>query len=355
MKTLKVNLGNRSYEIVIGKGLLQNCGAYIQKISKAKRVLIVTDDTVNGYYGNSVCSSLEAAGYSVKLISFTPGEETKSIQSLTRLYDVGFAFGLTRSDLIVALGGGVIGDLTGFFASTMLRGIPFVQIPTTLLAQVDSSVGGKVAVNVPQGKNLIGNFYQPKLVVIDTEVLKTLTPSDFADGMAEVIKYGCIFDASLFDLLKQYTAQKDMEEVLPEVIYACCDAKRAVVEADELDTGERLLLNFGHTMGHVIEKAYNFTGYTHGQAVAIGMVLAARLGEKISDTPKGTEKEIAALLKQYGLPTEITLNMDWSETMKLDKKMQGDEIRFVLLHSLGSAFVEKIKASVLADEMKSLM
>ncbi|MBE7022070.1 MAG: 3-dehydroquinate synthase [Ruminococcaceae bacterium] len=355
MKTLQVNLGSRSYEILIGRDLLNHTGSYIKKVSNAARVLVVTDDTVKGLYGNTVCASLEAAGFCVKLVSFPAGETTKSMESLVRLYDEGFAFSLTRTDLIVALGGGVIGDLTGFFAATMLRGIPFVQIPTTLLAQVDSSVGGKVAINVPQGKNLVGNFYQPKLVLIDTEVLSSLTDAIFADGMAEVIKYGCIADRALFSLLETFSSRKAMEETLPEIIYTCCDAKRKVVETDELDTGQRLILNFGHTMGHVIEKAYHFTDYTHGQAVAIGMVLAARLGERLLCTPAGTEAAVCRLLAQHHLPTEVKLGTDWEETMKLDKKMQGDEIRFVLLDAIGSAFVQKIKASALHETMKEII
>lgn len=355
MNTLKVNLGDRSYNILIGKGLIERCGAEIKKISGAKRVLVVTDDTVCALYGDVVKTALEAENFNVKVVSFPAGEMTKSIESLQCLYDEGLHFGITRSDLIVALGGGVIGDLTGFFAATLLRGVPFVQIPTTLLAQVDSSVGGKVAINVPQGKNLVGNFYQPKLVLIDTNVLKTLSNKIFADGMAEVIKYGCILDEALFKTLQRFTNREEMESALADIIYACCDAKRKVVEADELDTGERLLLNFGHTMGHVIEKAFNFTEYTHGQGVAIGMVLAARLGEHLALTPSGTEQAVAEILKQYGLPTSVTLDGDWINTMKLDKKMQGDTIRFVFLHEVGHAFVKKMPAATLFETMKKLI
>ncbi|MBR6729668.1 MAG: 3-dehydroquinate synthase [Clostridia bacterium] len=355
MRQLKVHLGSRSYEILIGKGLLKNCGTYIREKSAAKRVLVVTDDNVGALYAETVKSALASTDFNVKVVSFPPGESTKSMESLSRLYEEGLRFGLTRSDLVVALGGGVIGDLTGFFAATLLRGVPFVQIPTTLLAQVDSSVGGKVAVNVPQGKNLVGSFYQPKLVLIDTDVLNSLSDAIFADGMAEVIKYGCILEKELFYKLGTYFSRKEMAEDLPDIIYTCCDAKRRVVEEDELDTGVRLLLNFGHTMGHVIEKAYNFTDYTHGQAVALGMVLACRLGEKLCMTPKGTEEKLVSLLKQHNLPVEVKLNNTWEETMKLDKKMQGDAIRFVLLRDIGSAFMHECKASALYREMKELI
>lgn len=355
MKTLTVNLGNRSYNILIDKGLLARCGTEIKKVSCAKRVLVVTDDTVCALYGTTVKQALEAENFNVKVISFPAGEKTKSMKSLQRLYDEGLDFGLTRSDLIVALGGGVIGDLTGFFAATLLRGVPFVQIPTTLLAQVDSSVGGKVAINVPQGKNLVGNFYQPKLVLIDIRALSTLSNDIFADGMAEVIKYGCILDDELFQSLQKFEKREEMEDDLADIVYACCDAKRKVVENDELDTGERLLLNFGHTMGHVIEKAFNFTGYTHGQGVAIGMVLAARLGEQLSVTKKGTEQAIVDILKRYNLPTTVELAGDWINTMKLDKKMQGDTIRFVLLQEIGNALVKQMQVADLVEKMEKLI
>ncbi len=354
MKKLRVNLGTRSYDIIIGQGLLSQAADYISAVCRPKRIMVVTDQTVEKLHLTTLRQSLLEAGFCVQVVSLSPGEGSKSLSSVSMLYDEAFAFGMTRTDLIVALGGGVIGDVTGFFASTLLRGVPFVQIPTTLLSQVDSSVGGKTGVNVAAGKNLVGSFYQPKLVLIDTNTLQTLSDSTFADGMAEVIKYGCIVDAPLFQMLVEAGGRKGVEAILADVIYACCDAKRRVVEEDELDVGRRMILNFGHTMGHIIEKAYDFSEYTHGQAVAFGMVLAARLGEKLAITEEGTTNLITGILTQYQLPTQILLPEGWEDTLVLDKKMQGSRLQCVLVPKLGEAVVHSIEAEKFVKEMKTL-
>lgn len=355
MRELTVSLGKRSYPIMIQNGLLQNCAVQLNKVCPApRRVILVTDDTVAALYEATVTEALQAGGYAVKAVRLAPGEGSKTLESIARLYTEAFAFSMTRSDVVVALGGGVVGDVAGFFAATLFRGVPFVQIPTTLLAQVDSSVGGKTGVNVPEGKNLVGSFYQPRLVLIDPTVLGSLTDSDFADGMAEVIKYGCICDAELFRQLSQAGSRAAMDAILPAVIATCCDAKRKVVEADELDTGSRMLLNFGHTMGHVIEKGYGFKTYTHGKAVAIGMVLAARLGERTGKTEAGTAEKIEAILRQFHLPTEAALPDGWDTTMLLDKKMQNGLLHCVLLHKIGEGFVEKTKAEAFIQAIQAL-
>ncbi len=355
MKKLHVALQSRGYDIVIEKGILKKCAGYIAEVCRPRRVMVVTDTTVEGLYAAKVQEALTACDYDVKVISFTPGEVSKSLDSVQTLYREAFAFGMTRTDLAVALGGGVIGDLTGFFAATLFRGIPFIRLPTTLLAQVDSSVGGKTGVNVPEGKNLVGSFYQPKLVLIDPDTLQSLSDRDFSDGMAEVIKYGCICNRSLFEKLSACAGRKALEPDIAEVIYACCDAKRQLVEADELDTGSRMLLNFGHTMGHVIEKAFHFDTYTHGQAVAIGMVLAARLGEKRAVTTPGTAEKIKGILKQYDLPLSAALPAGWEQTVLLDKKMQGGLLHYIFLRDIGASFAEKLPAADLIEEMKQLL
>lgn len=267
---LVVDLGERSYPIIIEDNLLDRIDEEIQKVFKGNKVFILTDENVNKFYGDRISSKLLEAGYDVRSLALPAGEETKSFFTLPEVYNALLDFNLTRSDLIITLGGGVIGDLGGFVASTYLRGVSFVQIPTSLLAQVDSSVGGKVAVDLEKGKNLVGSFYHPRLVLIDPLVLKTLEKRFLIDGMAEVIKYGCIKDNTLFE----YLNNTDVIEVINNIgtiIHRCCDIKREVVEKDEKDTGERMLLNFGHTIGHAIEQYYNYSKYTHGESVAIGM------------------------------------------------------------------------------------
>lgn len=350
MKQITVNLSKRSYPILIQNGLLRKCAEHLQTVCPTPcRVLLVTDDTVGALYEETVVGALTDGGYQVKAVRFAPGEGSKTMRTVEKLYTEAFAFSMTRSDAVVALGGGIVGDVAGFFAATLFRSVTFVQIPTTLLAQVDSSVGGKTGVNVPEGKNLVGSFYQPRLVLIDPMVLNTLTDSDFADGMAEVIKYGCICNADLFARLEQAAGRAAIGTMLEEVIAVCCDAKRCVVEEDELDTGRRMLLNFGHTMGHVIEKGYNFSTYTHGKAVAIGMVLAAQLGERSQKTETGTAKRLIKLLQQFKLPVTAALPTGWSETMRLDKKMQNGLLHCILLHKIGEGYVEKMTTDAFID------
>lgn len=247
-------------------------------------------------------------------------------------------FGLTRTDAVVALGGGVVGDLAGFAAATILRGVDFVQIPTTLLAQVDSSVGGKVAVDLAHGKNLAGAFWQPRLVLMDPQTLGTLDERTFADGMAEVVKYGCIFDADFYSFLEQRPSRGQVMGDIESVLYTCCDLKRRVVIEDERDTGKRMLLNFGHTLAHAYELAGGYETWTHGQAVAAGMVKAAELGERLGVTPAGTGARIAALLGCFALPVDIPCTAaDHAAAVGLDKKGAGDDISVILLEAVGRA------------------
>ena len=247
---------------------------------------------------------------------------------------------ISRSDLVIALGGGVIGDLAGFAAASFLRGVKFVQIPTSLLAQVDSSVGGKVGVDLPEGKNLVGAFKQPSMVLIDPTVLNTLPDRYINDGMGEVIKYGCIKDAKLFDILASHSSFEDLKAVLPSIIERCVDIKRIVVEHDQFDTGERMLLNFGHTLAHTIEQYWHYGKESHGEAVAIGMYQLSLIAEEKGLTASGTADKILAVLKAYGLPYESQLPLgDLTEAISLDKKNLDNHLNLVLLKEIGNSYM----------------
>ena len=338
---LVVDLGERSYPIIIEDNLLDRIDEEIQKVFKGNKVFILTDENVNKFYGDRISSKLLEAGYDVRSLALPAGEETKSFFTLPEVYNALLDFNLTRSDLIITLGGGVIGDLGGFVASTYLRGVSFVQIPTSLLAQVDSSVGGKVAVDLEKGKNLVGSFYHPKLVLIDPLLLKTLEKRFLIDGMAEVIKYGCIKDNTLFEYLND-TEVIEVINNIGTIIHRCCDIKREVVEKDEKDTGERMLLNFGHTIGHAIEQYYNYSKYTHGEAVAIGMYNISLISEERGITEEGTSKKIKNILEKYNLPYDMDIDIEnILDTMNLDKKKLGKKLNVILLKKIGESEIYK--------------
>lgn len=344
MEHLNVQLAGHvtDYDIKIKAGLLDRLGQEIQEVYQGKRIFILTDENVDHYYGKKVMDQLTERDFQVYKMVVPAGEASKHIDHLNAIYAEMIDFKLSRGDLMIALGGGVIGDLAGYVAASFLRGIPFVQIPTTLLAQVDSSVGGKVAVDLTQGKNLVGAFYHPKKVIIDPNVLETLTDRAFSDGMAEVIKYGAIFDRDLFDFIKVNASREAMMAHIDQIIYRSCELKAIVVREDELDTGQRMLLNFGHTLGHAIEAYYQYKAYTHGQGVAIGMVTITQLAEDKGISPKGTAEEIAHLCQQFDLPIEISKPNDYSEILKLlstDKKNLDGQLNIILLDSLGQAIV----------------
>ncbi len=350
MKTLTVALPGREYDIVIERGLLDRAGQLCKSaLPHARKLAVVTDTNVGPLYAEQVRASLEQAGFAVQVTVLSAGEHTKCVDSLSALWETFTAFGLTRTDAVVALGGGVMGDLAGFAAATVLRGVDFVQIPTTLLAQVDSSVGGKVAIDLKTGKNLAGAFHQPRLVLMDPNVLNTLDNKTFADGMAEVIKYGCIRDGAFFAFLEQHPSRTEIMTEIEQVLHTCCSLKQEVVVQDERDTGVRMLLNFGHTLGHAYELAGNYDTWTHGQAVAAGMVKAAQLGCSLGITPDGTAQRIAALLEQFGLPTAIDCTHEqYTDAIGLDKKGSGDNISLILLESIGNAVARRMpKAEVL--------
>ena len=344
MRTLHT-AASRPYDIVIGPGLLKEAGERSRRINCGVRVLLVSDSNVAPLYADTVAESYAAAGYRVTRFVFPAGEESKRLSTIAALYEQLAADGLTRADLIAALGGGVTGDMAGFAAATWLRGIDFVGLPTSLLAQVDSSVGGKTGVDIPQGKNLVGAFWPPRLVLADTGALSTLPSDILSDGMAEVVKAACIKDAPFFHWLLQQDALSD--ENLPETVYRAVDIKRRVVEADEREAGERRLLNFGHTLGHALEAQSHFR-LSHGRAVAAGMMLVTRAAERKGLTAPGTAEDIAALLRRYGLPDgDGTPPEEYLPYAALDIKRAGDSLSLVLLHRIGDGYIHPIPADSL--------
>ncbi|MCH5199471.1 MAG: 3-dehydroquinate synthase [Oscillospiraceae bacterium] len=347
MKKIRIN-ASISYDVLVGKGLLEQCGELISEVVKSRKCAVITDDMVDALYGDKTVKSLEKQGFYVIKATVPHGETSKSHEKLIALYNFLSANDITRSDFIIALGGGVVGDLTGYCAATYLRGIDYVQIPTTLLAQVDSSVGGKTAVNIDAGKNLVGVFKQPVLVIADTDVLSTLSEEIFADGMGEVVKYGMIRSARLFDRLCQGNIQDDLEDIIAE----CVSIKRDVVQNDEHDTGERLTLNFGHTFGHAIEKYLGYGNIAHGKAVAIGMYMITSAAEKLGLVNSGTAQKLKSCLEANSLPYSLDITADEIYSLSIgDKKRTSDEIRIILCPDVGSC---NIKAMKLEDYRKFL-
>ncbi|OIP98503.1 MAG: 3-dehydroquinate synthase [Zetaproteobacteria bacterium CG2_30_46_52] len=339
-----VNLGARSYDIQIQAGCLLQIGIKMRELfALSSRCLIVSNDVVAPLYLQQVKASLELQGWSVSDFILPDGEMHKNVEQWTLMMDALMASKLSRNEPIIALGGGVVGDMTGFAASCYRRGIPFVQVPTTVLAQVDSSVGGKTAINHPHGKNMIGAFYQPKLVWIDPLVLNTLDVRQVRAGLAEMIKYGLIRDVSFFEWLQKHMSELLSldAEVMAEAILRSCAHKAELVIADETEQGQRALLNLGHTFGHAIESITKYTEYLHGEGVALGTIMAARLSEQLGFAPAGTEKRIVAMFELAGLPTTVPqFSADtWLDVMGHDKKNVGSLIRYILLRDVGDAFI----------------
>lgn len=353
MSIIRVNLGAKSYNIEIAAGLLDTAGEKIRSISKAQRAAVISDSNVDALYGERLQAALAGSGFKVTRIVFPAGEKSKSLTELARIYDRLAEAGITRSDLVVALGGGVTGDLGGFAAATFLRGVDYVQIPTSLLAQIDSSVGGKVAVDLPAGKNLVGNFYQPKLVLIDTMLLKTLPVRFLHDGLAEAIKYGCIRDRALFEKIAAMRDDDELLENIGGIVERCCAIKAEIVEYDEFDTGERMVLNFGHTIGHAVEKCSNYESFTHGEAVGIGMLLLTRQTERLGLTESGTAAAIYDVLKKYNLPVDADYgNEELLKAAGMDKKKSGSSITLVILKNIGTSFLQKTNWQDLPEYIK---
>ena len=358
MQKVHVPLGDRSYDIQIAPGLFASLGQACARLELGARCAVISDDHVAPLYAKTVLHGLEAAGFEPFLITVPAGEPSKRLAMVQRCYDELAARRLERRSFILALGGGVVGDLAGFVAATYLRGIPFVQAPTTLLAQVDSSVGGKVGVNLKAGKNLVGAFYQPRLVVCDLSALDSLPEREFRAGMAEVIKYGVIYDARLFARLEREWPRllKRDPQLLVSVIARCCAIKAEVVSQDETETGLRAILNFGHTIGHALEATAGYGRYLHGEAIAFGQVVAARLSVQAMGLSDAEANRIEALLEHVGLPTRIVLNRRQREklltAMKLDKKVTGGVVQFVLAKRIGEVVPgQKLAADLIAQSL----
>lgn len=330
------------YDVIIGRELIGSCGEYIGKVTKAKKFALITDDNVGPIYADRACASLKGCGFEVEVFTFPHGEASKCSDTLNRIYGFLAMNHYTRSDAIIALGGGVTGDMAGFASATYLRGMDFIQIPTSLLAQVDSSVGGKTAIDIPEGKNLVGAFKQPNLVLCDISALETL-PRDFLiDGMGEVVKYGMIKSAELFDILNENNIDTIMN-VMEDIIRRCVTIKRDVVEADEFDKGERMLLNFGHTLGHSIEQYYHYTGISHGRAVAKGMELITELAEKRGQCRKGLTDELVKCLEKYELKIQVEPAVNQlGDACLNDKKRAGGSISIIICSDVGVSSAVKM-------------
>ncbi|MGA3283408.1 MAG: 3-dehydroquinate synthase [Verrucomicrobiota bacterium] len=358
MRTVHVSLGNRSYAIKIAPGLIDRLGRECARLKLGPRCAIITDTNVGKRYAKSVFNSLATAGFSPSLIIVQPGETAKSLKTVQTCYDQLAVHRLERKSFIVTLGGGVVGDLAGFLAATYLRGIAFVQVPTTLLAQVDSSVGGKVGVNLKAGKNLVGAFYQPRLVACDLDTLKTLPDREFRAGLAEVIKYGVIYDAKLFAQIERDLPKllKREPKMLAAVVARCCEIKAEVVGRDETEGGLRAILNFGHTIGHAIEAVSGYGRFLHGEAIAIGQVAAAKISSRVLGLPERDRERIVRLFRRVGLPTTVRLRAGQRPklftTMRLDKKVSGGEIKFVLAKKIGRVeFGHKVPAALIEQTL----
>jgi len=353
VKTITIQLDSHSYDIGIGEGLLPGIGAACKAVGLAGVAAVVSNPTVAPLYADQVVSSLQEAGFSPVTIEIPDGEEYKTSATLNGVYDRLIEAGLDRRSFIVALGGGVVGDLAGFAAATFLRGIPFVQVPTTLLAQVDSSVGGKTGIDHPLGKNLIGAFYQPHLVLADVSTLKTLSDRHYRAGLAEVIKYGVVLDAELFTLLETKIdgLLKRDPQLLGRVIARCCEIKAWVVEQDEREGGLRAVLNYGHTLGHAFETLSGYRDLVHGEAVAIGMIQAAVLSQREGYCTTSDVERITTLIQLLGLPTEapVVSVEDLVRSLAKDKKNRSGTLQFICNQGIGSYAFHQFTPAQLAE------
>ncbi|MGI0483130.1 3-dehydroquinate synthase [Geminocystis sp. CENA526] len=343
---ITVSLPNNTYNIHIASNGLLTLGERIKELKVGKKILLVSNPEIFDYYGDIAIKSLEKAGFTVNYHLIPAGENYKTLEYLAKIYDSALEYSLERKSTLLALGGGVVGDMTGFAAATWLRGINFIQVPTSLLAMVDASVGGKTGVNHPQGKNLIGAFYQPKLVLIDPTVLKTLPEREFKAGMAEVIKYGVIWDKTLFERLENANNIDSLNNfddgLLKDILVRSCQAKAEVVSQDEKEGGLRAILNYGHTIGHVIESLTNYDTFVHGEAVAMGMVGAGNIAVKMGLWSESEAKRQDSLIEKTGLPTVIPSNLDVETAiahLQTDKKVEEGKVRFILPNSIGSVII----------------
>lgn len=359
MHTIRLNLPQQAYDIAIAPGGITKLGELMSHLKLGKKVLLVSNPTVFQHYGECAIASLKSAGFDVGSCNLPDGEQYKTLASVEKLYNIALENRLERSSTMVALGGGVIGDMTGFAAATWLRGINFVQVPTTLLSMVDAAIGGKTGVNHPQGKNLIGAFHQPKLVLIDPQVLQTLPEREFRAGMAEVIKYGIIWDAELFAMMEQCDRLDQLhylsENLLQEILVRSCQAKADVVSKDEKEAGLRAILNYGHTIGHAVESLTGYRVVNHGEAVAIGMVAAGQLAVNLDLWKQAAQDRQLALIQKTGLPIKLPEGIDLDaiiDALQTDKKVKAGKVRFILPTQIG---VVKITDQVSSEQVERVL
>ena len=358
MHVVPVSLGARSYRILIGNQLLPRLGIECKKLALGKKCIVITDRNVGPLYSRFAVEHLNKAGFETHEIRIPAGETAKNLTVVEDCYNKFAEQQIERKSFVLALGGGVVGDLAGFVGATYLRGLAFVQVPTTLLSQVDSSVGGKVGVNLRAGKNLVGAFYQPRLVICDLDVLKSLPDREFRAGLAEVIKYGIIHDASLFRNLERNLGavlRRD-PRVLARIIARCCEIKAEVVGQDETESGLRAILNFGHTIGHGLEAISGYGKYLHGEAISIGQIVAARLSQKLFGLPASESERIRSLFAASGLPVSVKLTKVQMDrlfaAMKLDKKVSAGEVKFVLARKIGQVeFGQSVPRSIIEETL----
>jgi 3-dehydroquinate synthase len=362
MRLIKVNLDKKSlssYEIHIGKGITDRMALLINKNHKMGHYVMITDDCVGRLYGQKLLAGLKDVGLNVDLIEFPAGEASKNINTALDIAGKLLKLGSDRETCLIALGGGVVGDIVGFIASVFMRSIPYIQIPTTLIAQVDSSVGGKTAIDLPHGKNLLGTFYQPSAVFADLSFLETLPEKEFNNGLAEIIKYGVIEDEKMFHTLEDHMDAIKLKDsaLLLKLVENCCRIKKSIVEIDEKEQGLRRILNFGHTLGHALEALSQYT-ITHGEGVAMGMIAAARLSEKLGYLEGKETQRIEALIRSAGLPGKIPASIAGDSIisqLRMDKKKKGDIVHFVLLKKIGMPFVNgSIEAKLISEVIEEM-
>lgn len=357
MEKVRVKLGERSYDICIGYNILRKIGKILRSFNFSPKIGVISNPTVFSLYGKEVSNSITRAGFNLLKVIIPDGEEYKNLQSLEHIYNELLKHKLDRSSALIALGGGVIGDITGFAASTYMRGISYIQIPTTLLAQVDSSVGGKTGVNHELGKNMIGTFWQPKLVWIDVETLKTLPKRELLAGIAEIIKYGVIYDRRLFDFLEgnRNKILRLNKEAIKHIIKRSCEIKAEIVSKDERESGLRCILNYGHTIGHAIETVTGYKRFLHGEAISIGMYIEASMSQMINLIDKNEVLRIKSLIDSYGLPSEMPPELNIEDVfayMQLDKKAIAGELKFILPKTIGRVVIHK---GISTKEIKDLI
>lgn len=364
MKTMRLNIkreGASAYDIRIGYNILERIGQGVAELGTGRKYVAITDTNVAPLYGEALLRELKKAGLNIDLIEFPAGEASKNINTALSVIRQLLKLGVDRNSVLIAFGGGVVGDLAGFVASLYMRSIPYLQIPTTLVAQVDSSIGGKTAIDLEEGKNLLGTFYQPRAVFIDPAFLETLPPEEFGNGLAEIVKYGIIDSENFFELLEDKIVGTDFKsiprEMLVRVIEMSCGIKKRLVEIDEKDQGPRHFLNYGHTIGHALEAASGY-GLSHGKGVSLGMMAAARLSEKICGLSAEHRKRVDSLIKKAGLPTAIPHGISTDliiSKLTADKKKSGSTINFVLIKKIGEPFITgDVKEPVVRETIEEM-